>query len=325
MASGALKDLALRAQKVTRQYFGRTMGLYAPLYISNYCENNCLYCGFNSRQNIPRKTLSIAEIRRECLALSRTGIQNILILTGESRVQAPVAYIKEAVQVSKEYFPNISLEIYPLETTEYRELYLAGADSVAIYQETYDRERYGQLHLSGRKKDYDFRYGAPARIAEAGIRSISLGVLLGLADWRQDIKALFDHLRHLENNFPGVEYSLSFPRLQMIGNDPFDYTKVSDREMIEIIATARLLFPRVGINLSTREKPAFRDGVLGFGITRMSAGSLTTVGGYSSLPGESEPGQFTVNDERSLSEIRVLLAAQGYDPVLTDWRGIINE
>lgn len=324
MTKAELKELALRAQKVTRQYFGRTIGLYAPLYISNYCENHCLYCGFNSHENIPRKKLSLDGIRQECAALQKTGIQNVLILTGESRAQSPVAYIKGAVQAAKEYFPNISLEIYPLETEEYRGLYSAGADGVAIYQETYDRARYDQLHLSGKKKEYDFRYQAPERIAAAGIRQISLGVLLGLADWRRDIKALFAHLQYLEHKFPGVEYSLSFPRLQKVNSDSFNYYTVTDQEMVGIIATARLLFPRVGINLSTREKPAFRDKILEFGITRMSAGSSTAVGGYSCLKGEESPGQFSVNDGRSLAEIKALLEAKGYDPVITDWRRIDN-
>jgi 2-iminoacetate synthase len=263
------------------------------------------------------------QIEQECQVLARTGIQNILILTGESRQHSPVEYIKEAVSLAKKYFPNIALEIYPLETEEYRELFLAGADGITIYQETYNRRRYAELHPAGKKKDYDFRYQAPERIAQAGFRYISLGVLLGLSDWREDIRCLFDHLRSLEKKYPGVEYSLSFPRLQKINNAA--YFEVSDQELLEIICTARILFPRVGINLSTRERAELRDKLIGLGITRMSAGSATVVGGYTALERSKQDMQFRVNDERSLPEIKAMLLQKGYDPVLTDWRSITNE
>ncbi|MFA4843901.1 MAG: 2-iminoacetate synthase ThiH [Candidatus Margulisiibacteriota bacterium] len=319
-----IDDLAVRARNLTIQYFGRAVGLYAPLYISNYCDNLCLYCGFNQKQNIPRKKLLPAEIEKECRALARTGLQNILILTGESRSHSPVSYIKEAVLAAGRHFPNISLEIYPLETEEYRELFLAGADGVTIYQETYDRESYQKLHPAGKKKDFDYRFEAPARIARAGMRRLSLGILLGLSDWRQDLKALFDHLRCLEKKYPGVEYSLSFPRLQKVRGDSNDYCPVSDREMTEIIARTRLAFPRVGINLSTREPADFRDRIFEFGVTRLSAGSLTSVGGYGRND-DKGPGQFEVSDRRSLAEIKAMLVKKGYDPVITDWRRIPNE
>ncbi|KAF0134726.1 MAG: thiamine biosynthesis ThiH [Candidatus Saganbacteria bacterium] len=315
-------DLATRAKKLTRQYFGRAISLYAPLYISNYCDNHCLYCGFSRRHDISRKKLSAQEIEKECQTLAKTGLQNILILTGESRLQSPVSYIKEAVLVAGKYFPNISLEIYPLETKEYCELFLAGADGVTIYQETYDREVYKQLHPAGKKRDYDYRYQAPEKIAQAGMRHLSLGILLGLADWREDLKALFEHLRYLEKKYPGVEYSLSFPRLQKVAGDTNDYQPISDQVMLSIIATTRLMFPRVGINLSTRESAQFRDQILEFGVTKLSAGSSTRVGGYNDNEGT---GQFTINDERSLVEVKEMLTKKGYDPVITDWRQIGNE
>lgn len=312
------------AKKTTLQYFGRTIGLYAPLYISNYCDNLCVYCGFNSGEKLERRKLTHDEIKKECAAIAKTGIQNILILTGESRTQAPVSYIKDAVLTAKKYFSNISLEIYPLETQEYRELYEAGADGIVIYQETYDRIRYQELHLYGKKTDYDFRYGAPERIAKAGMRQISLGVLLGLSDWKEDIKALFDHLKYLESKYPGVEYSLSFPRLKPINGDDSNYFIVSDHDMLNIICSARINFPRVGINLSTRERAEFRDSILGYGITKMSAGSITSVGGYSILD-KNQECQFSVSDNRSVSQIKSMLKDKGFDPVLTDWRSIVNE
>jgi len=326
-----LESLAQRSQQLTCQYFGRTISLYTPLYISNYCENQCVYCGFNAGVKIERKKLDIKEIEDECKALSGTGIQNILILTGESRENAPLSYIIEAVKTAKKYFPNIGVEILPLDTNEYKELYEAGVDGVTLYQETYDQEIYQKLHLSGKKTDFQYRYRAPERIAQAGIRYISMGVLLGLAPWQDDILALFEHLRYMEKNYPGVEYSLSFPRLQKASEEasvlPVSYTQVSDQDMIKIISLARQLFPRIGINLSTRESASFRDNVLGFGVTRMSAGSSTTVGGYTSsdsvqAAGPEKDKQFSINDERSVQEVRDMLIAREFDPIWTDWRNI---
>lgn len=318
-----LEASAAAAREMTRQYFGRTISLYAPLYISNYCENQCVYCGFNSNLKISRKKLSPEEIERECQALKLTGLQNILILTGGSRKHSPVSYIKEAVLIAKRYFQGIAIEVYPLETEEYHELYLAGVDGAALYQETYDKDTYNRLHLSGEKKNYLYRYQAPARIAEAGIRQISMGVLLGLADWRRDISVLFAHLEDLWGKYPGVEFSLSFPRLRRITGDRDEYFYVSDLELLKIIIASRLRFPRVGINLSTRENAEFRDKILEYGVTKISAGSSTSVGGYSVR--DQGENQFSVHDRRSPKEIINWLAAKGYDPVLTDWRSIPNE
>lgn len=317
-----IEALAQKAYLLTKQYFGKAIGLYAPLYISNFCENECLYCGFNTGVKFKRRKLSLAEIEKECQAIQRTGIQNILLLTGESRTQSPVSYIKEAVLIAKKYFPYIAVEIYPLETEEYRELYLAGVDGVTIYQETYDREVYKTVHLRGKKTDYDYRVNAPERIAEAGIRNISLGVLLGLTDWRKDTQVLFDHLNRLMSKYPGVEYGLSFPRIRDWPGCKFKYHPVSDQEMVEIFATARTLFPRIDINLSTRESAQFRDNILPIGITRMSAGSITTVGGYDQKT--SDEPQFEIDDDRSLDEVKKMLIANDYDPVLTSWRKIAN-
>ena len=320
-----LRKLANTAKKTTDQYIGRAIGLYAPLYISNYCENLCVYCGFHSGNKLARKKLSPEDIEIECLALSKTGIQNILILTGESRTASPVSYIKESASIAKRFFPNVSIEVYPLETEEYRDLYLAGVDGVTLYQETYDRERYAKLHLAGKKKDYDYRINAIERIAESGIRHISMGILLGLSDWRKDIYALYRHLDIIWRKYPGIEYSLSFPRLTKINDDTNSYFNVSDVDMLKIISTARMLFPRVGINLSTRESKSFREKILEYGITKISAGSKTSVGGYGRSEKKSKEMQFQVNDERSLAQIKSMLLRNGFDPVLTDWRGITNE
>lgn len=312
-----LEALARRAREITRRHFGKAVGLYAPLYLSNYCENACVYCGFSSGLKIPRLSLASGEIEEECRAIARTGIQSILLLTGESRLHTPPGYLKAAVETAARYFPDIALEVYPLETAEYRALCAAGVDGVTIYQETYDRARYAELHPSGKKRDYDWRYAAPSRIAEAGIRRISIGPLLGLAGWRADIPAAFEHLRGLEKEYPGVEYSLSFPRLRDFGGH--GCRPVSDAEMVRIMCAARILFPRAGINLSTRESARFRDNVVPLAVTRLSAGSLTTVGGYARKSAGNAP-QFPVNDGRGLEEIKAMLGGLGFDPVLTDWR-----
>ena len=323
---GLLEDLAQAAQELTRRTFGRAISLYAPLYLSNYCQNRCAYCGFHAGMTqVARSKLTMSEIDLECEALASTGFRSVLLLTGESRFHSPPSYIRDAVIVAGRRFPNVALEVYPLETEEYRELYLAGADGVTLFQETYDRKRYDELHLAGPKKVYDYRYNAPERIARAGFRHISMGALLGLADWREEVPRLFRHVRNMEKAYPGVEYTLSFPRLRPVANDNRPYFSVTDRDMVKIICAGRLLFPRAGINLSTREDPEFRDRIIDFGVTKMSAGSLTSVGGYADREKRLHDGQFEVHDQRSFSEIKALLVRKGYDPVVTDWRNIANE
>ena len=313
-----LETLARQAQQITRQYFGRTISLYAPLYLANYCENQCLYCGFSARLHIKREKLAPEQIAAECAALAGTGIQSILLLTGESHRHTPVSYLMEAVEIAKKHFPSISIEVQPLETDEYRAFAEAGVDGMAVYQETYDQALYAQLHPAGRKRDFQYRFETPARAAQAGIRHISLGALLGLGDWRPDVEALFEHLGGLEREYPGVNFSLSFPRMQPV-EGAIQPCIVSDDDMVRIICAARVLFPRMGINLSTRELARFRDHVFPLGVTRMSAGSATTVGGYAqSLLGND--AQFSVNDDRSLAEIKTMLISKQYDPVITDWR-----
>ena len=316
--------LAVAAREVTRLNFGRAMGLYAPLYISNYCENGCAYCGFQSHSKLARKKMSSEEIEKECAALAATGIRSCLILTGESRHHSPPSYIRQAISIATRFFPYVALEVYPLEIDEYRDLYLAGADGVTLYQETYDRVRYDELHYWGPKKNYDYRYLAPERVAQAGFRNISLGVLLGIADWKKDALDLFRHLRSLERRFPGVEFGLSFPRLRQVAEDQHRYREVTDTEMVKIICMARLLFPRVGISLSTREDASFRDRIVELGVTRMSAGSSTAVGGYLKPAEKRHGGQFEVHDARDFGEIKSMLIRRGFDPVVTEWRNIAD-
>jgi 2-iminoacetate synthase len=320
----SVEELAQQAAQLTRRHFGRTMGLYGPLYLSNFCSSDCTYCGFNSRNKIQRMKLVPKQYRKEMQFIHAQGLRNILMLTGESYKHTPVSYLKEAALTASDYFQGIALEAHPMETFEYKELFAAGVDGIAVYQETYDRARYAQVHLSGYKKNYDFRYATPRRAAEAGMRQISLGILLGLSDPAQDLFALYQHLRELEKSFSGVEYSVSFPRLRTVKSATLVSENVDDVQFVKIIALTRLQFPRVGINLSTREKPELRDHLLGIGITRMSAGSNTSVGGYTLLEEKVQDPQFDIKDIRCVAQIVKLLKAKDFDPVFTDWRRIEN-
>lgn len=321
----SLEDLAQKSRDMTLQYFGRTISLYMPLYLSNYCSSHCTYCGFNSHNKIKRYKLTEAEMEHEMAAIAAKGIENILLLTGESYQATPPSYIESAVTIAKKYFPSISLEIHPLDESEYKDLFACGADGLTVYQETYDRVRYRELHLSGKKQDYDYRRGTAERAAKAGFRYISLGILLGLSDVSQDLFALYQHLRELERNYPGVEYSLSFPRLQPIKGEEFSDAYVNDITMIKIICMTRIFFPRVGINLSTRESGQLRNHAIELGVTRISAESSTVVGGYSDDTADNVNPQFDVKDSRSVKEIIRYLKDKNFDPILTDWRRIDNK
>ena len=333
------EQLAQDASRLTRQYFGRTITLYAPLYLSNFCSSYCTYCGFHSHHRIKRFKLTDAQMHQEMSFLAEQGIENVLLLTGESYQATPLSYLKEAAEIAQKYFSNISLEVHPMDENEYHELFTNGVDGITVYQETYNRKRYKEVHISGKKADYDYRLGTPERAAKGGIRHISLGILLGLADTAEDLHALYQHLRWMERHYPGVEYSVSFPRLRAIkGTDfassrrepigqgePTGYCDVGDIALVKIICLTRIQFPRVGINLSTRENAALRDHALELGITRISAGSNTSVGGYTVTAAEKQDPQFDIKDHRSVQDIIEILKKRNFDPVLTDWRRIGNE
>ncbi|MDP8212896.1 MAG: 2-iminoacetate synthase ThiH [Candidatus Zapsychrus exili] len=320
-----IESLAKKAKKLTEQYFGRTISLYTPLYLSNYCNSHCTYCGFNSHNKMKRFKLTPEQTKQEMSYIANKGIENILLLTGESHKITPLPYLKEAVKIAKNYFPNISLEVYPMESHEYKELFLSGVDGITIYQETYDKDRYKELHISGKKADYNYRRETPYRAAFAGIRYISMGVLLGLSNIAEDVYCLYQHLKEMERNFPGIEYSLSFPRLRTVKGENLSFCDVDDITLVKIICLTRILFPRIGINLSTRENKNLRDKALGLGVTRISAESNTSVGGYTLETPQEQSPQFDIKDNRTTKEIIELLKKQNFDPVLTDWRRIKNE
>ena len=323
-APARTEQLARQAAALTRQYFGRTAALYTPLYLSNHCSCRCVYCGFNQHRDIKRIKLNPEQIRQEAEKIADMGIENILLLTGESYTATPLSYLKEAVEICKPYFPNISMEIHALEEQDYRELFHAGVDGITIYQETYNRKRYQEVHPAGKKQDYHFRRSAPKRIARAGMRQISMGILLGLSPLAEDLFALFEHLKWMESNFPGVEYSVSFPRLQKIKGDSFPFLPVTDIDFIKAVCLARIYFPRAGINLSTRETSSLRNHALEIGVTKISAASNTSVGGYSLEAPENQNPQFDIADQRDAGQIIAFLKNKNFDPILTDWRRITN-
>lgn len=315
-AGGMLEDMARRAHELTRRHFGQVVQLFTPLYISNYCENGCLYCSFARQNRIDRRHLSIEEIRAEAERISASGMRHILLLTGESRTKAPPKYLVEAVKACGEYFSSIGIEVYPLSRDEYRALVDAGVDLLTLYQEVYDRETYARLHPVGPKHDYDYRLDAPERACRAGIHSVSIGPLLGLADSRREALATALHLRHLQKTYPGTEIGLSLPRMRpLVASFDVEH-EVSDRQFVQLLTAFRIAFPTVGITVSTRESRRFRDAVLPMGVTRMSAGVSTAVGGRAS---EGSTTQFEIADTRTVDDMRHDLLRMGYQPVMHDW------
>ncbi len=312
-----LIKIAEKARELTIKRFGKIINFYVPLYLSNECDNKCSYCGFNSERNISRVTLSINEIEEELVKLKDIGFDNILLLTGESRKKADINYINEAVKLAKKYFTYIGLEIYPMEVDEYKTLVKNGANGLTIYQETYNKEMYDKVHISGRKKDYQYRLNTPDRAMQAGFRKVGLGALLGLYDWRYEAIALAIHVDYLRRHYWQQEITLSFPRINPISPNYKIPFFVTDKNFVKMLCILRILYPDIGFLLSTRERPDLRDKLINLCITQISAGSKTTPGGYK-LKVESD-GQFDVVDKRELKEMLKVVELYGYCPVIKDW------
>jgi 2-iminoacetate synthase len=312
-----LEEMAYRAHKLTVQWFGRTIKLYAPLYISNYCTNQCLYCGFNQKNKIQRRKLSPEEIARESRLIAQKGIKHILLLTGESSSHTSMAYLREAVEIQKKYFASICLEMFPMEIEEYRSLIRTGADCLTVYQEVYDQKVYEKVHLAGRKNDYYFRLNTPERGARAGFRALNIGALFSLAQLEKEAYLSGLHAKYLETRYPQCEISISIPRLNPHEGDFNPQYSLSDRKFVQFLLAYRLFLPRVGINISTRESSDFRNHLLKLGVTKMSAGSRTEVGGYSRM--DDSTAQFDISDERSVAEVAQIIRKSGYQPVFKDW------
>nr|WP_295970293.1 2-iminoacetate synthase ThiH [uncultured Bacillus sp.] len=313
-----LEVMARKATEETRKHFGNSISLFTPLYIANYCENQCVYCGFKATNKITRATLSLQETEDEMKAIAETGLEEILILTGESRHKSNVEYIGETIKLATKYFSTIGIEIYPLNTDEYAFLHSCGADFVSVYQETYNTEKYEQVHLWGSKRVFPYRFHAQERAILGGMRGVSFGALLGLDDFRKDAFAAGLHAFFIQQKYPHAEIGFSVPRLRPYINNAKNNPKdVHETQLLQVMLAYRLLMPFAGMTISTRERPGFRDQVVGMVANKTSAGVNVGVGGHD----EEQKGdqQFVISDERSVEEIYQMIVKKGLQPVYTDY------
>jgi 2-iminoacetate synthase len=320
-ADAFLEHMAQRAQHLTRRHFGRTVSLYVPLYLSNYCSGGCAYCGFASDRKTPRRRLDPEDVAHELAALKQLGFEEVLLLTGERTPQADFQYLKTCVQLAAAHFHTVAVEAFPMTTDEYRALADAGCTSVTLYQETYDPDLYDNLHRWGPKRDYTNRLDAPERALRAGIRTVGIGALLGLKDPVEEALALYAHALRLQRTYWRSGVTISFPRLRPEAGGFSAPNPVGERMLARLICAMRIVLPDVPLVLSTREGPAFRDGIAGIGISKMSAASRTTVGGYADDDAD-QTGQFDVSDSRSVEKICSKLREKGLEPVFKNWDAV---
>lgn len=321
-----LERMAQRARLETSKHFGNTVYLFTPLYIANYCENYCVYCGFNCYNKIRRMKLSAEQIEREMKVIADSGMEEILILTGESRAQSDVEYIGNACRLARKYFRMVGLEIYPVNTDEYRYLHECGADYVTVFQETYDSGKYETLHLAGHKRVWPYRFDAQERALMGGMRGVAFSALLGLSDFRKDALATALHAYYLQRKYPHAEISLSCPRLRpIINNDKINPLDVSESRLCQIICAYRIFLPFAGITVSSRESASFRNGIVKIAATKVSAGVSTGIGDheskYSGKETDAAQGdeQFEIDDNRSLDKMYTDISGEGLQPVLNDY------
>lgn len=318
-ASERLEDLAQAAHRTSLARFGRAVRLFAPLYLSNECVSTCTYCGFSAGNHIARRTLSVEEVRAEAAVLRQRGLRHLLLVSGEHARIVSRDYLAECVEAVAPMFPSVSIEVQVWDTDFYRRLLSAGCDGVIVYQEAYDKETYSAVHLKGKKRNYSWRLAAPDRAAEAGMRRLGIGALLGLhVDWRSEAIAMAAHAQALMRRWWRCEVSVALPRLRPAagGYEPAD--PVRDHEFVQLLCALRIFLPDVGVSMSTRESPALRDALVPLGVTTMSAGSHTEPGGYAEATDAEQ--QFEIYDQRSPLEVAAALRACGYDPVWKDWQ-----
>ncbi|MBR1738767.1 MAG: 2-iminoacetate synthase ThiH [Ruminococcus sp.] len=320
-----LEQMAERARIETRKHFGNTVYLFTPLYIANYCENYCVYCGFNCYNNIRRMKLTMEQIEHEMKVIADSGMEEILILTGESRSMSDVKYIGEACKLARKYFRMVGIEIYPVNTEDYRYLHECGVDYVTVFQETYDDVKYEQLHLAGHKRVWPYRFEAQERALMGGMRGIACSALLGLSDFRKDALASALHVYYLQRKYPHAEVSLSCPRLRpIINNGKIDPQDVGERQLCQILCAYRMFLPFCGITVSSRESESFRNGIVRIAATKISAGVSTGIGDHESKYTGKESGaegdeQFEINDGRSFEKMYKDMSDEGLQPVLNDY------
>lgn len=324
-AADFLEEMARKAEEETRKHFGNTVYIFTPIYIANYCQNYCVYCGFNCYNHIHRKKLTMEEIEHEMKVIADTGMEEILILTGESRKYSDVEYIGEAARIARKYFRNIGVEIYPVNTDEYRYLHECGVDYVTVFQETYNSDKYETLHLLGHKRVWPYRFDAQERALKGGMRGAGFSALLGLDDFRRDALATALHVYYLNRKYPHAEMSLSCPRLRpIINNDKINPRDVGERELCQVLCAYRLFLPFVGITVSSRESAAFRNGIAKICATKVSAGVSTGIGDHEAkYTGKQEEAagdaQFEIEDSRSFKRMYEDMENGGLQPVLNDY------
>ena len=320
-----LEEIAQAAQKETRKHFGNSVYMFTPIYIANYCENYCIYCGFNCHNKINRAQLNAEEIDKEMAAIAKTGLQEILILTGESRNKSTVEYIGEACKLASKYFRNVGLEIYPVNVDEYKYLHECGADYITVFQETYNPDKYETLHLMGHKRVWPYRFEAQERALMGGMRGVGFSALLGLDDFRKDALATALHVYYLNRKYPHAELSLSCPRLRpIINNDKINPRDVGEKQLCQVLCAYRLFLPFVGITVSSRESAQFRNGITKICATKVSAGVSTGIGDHESKYTGKEDGdagdeQFEINDNRSFDRMYKDMEDGGLQPVVNEY------
>lgn len=320
-----LEQMARRANRVTSRHFGNSVNIFTPLYIANYCENYCVYCGFNCYNHIRRLKLDSEQIEHEMKVIADTGIEEILLLTGESPVKSDVKYIGEACKLAKKYFRNVGIEIYPVNVDDYRYLHECGVDYVTVFQETYDSDRYEQLHLAGNKRIWPYRFEAQERALMGGMRGVGMSALLGLSDFRKDAFATALHACLLQRKYPHADISISCPRLRpIVNNDKINPKDVHETQLCQILCAYRIFLPFAQIVVSSRESRSFRDGITRIAATKVSAGVSTGIGDheekYTGKKGEAEGDeQFDIDDNRSLEEMYRDQEAAGLQPVMNDY------
>lgn len=321
-----LERMAQRARVETSKHFGNTVYMFTPLYIANYCENYCVYCGFNCYNHIRRMKLNMEQIEHEMKVIADSGMEEILILTGESRAKSDVKYIGEACKLARKYFRMVGLEIYPVNTDEYAYLHECGADYVTVFQETYDNVKYETLHLMGHKRVWPYRFDAQERALRGGMRGVAFSALLGLSDFRKDALATGLHAYFLQRKYPSAEISLSCPRLRpIINNDKINPLDVGEKQLCQVLCAYRIFLPFAGITVSSRESASFRNGIVKIAATKVSAGVSTGIGDHESKytgkenDGEEGDEQFEISDARSLDEMYDEMSKEGLQPVLNDY------
>ncbi len=314
-----LEEMAEMATVETRKHFGNSVYMFTPLYISNYCENYCIYCGFNCHNKIRRAKLNAAEIEKEMEAIAKTGIEEILLLTGESRKWSNVEYIGEACKIAHKYFKMVGLEVYPMNSDEYKYVHECGADYVTVFQETYNSDKYETLHLAGHKRIFPYRVNAQERALMGGMRGVGFAALLGLDDFRKDAFATGTHAYLIQRKYPHAEIAFSCPRLRpIINNDKINPKDVHEPQLLQVITAYRLFMPFASITISTRERAEFRDHIIGLAATKISAGVSTGIGSHTE---EEEKGddQFEIADNRTFEEVHQAIIDQGLQPVTNDY------